>query len=71
MILNHCTLKVTKKQGGSSWTFHYKTILGSDIYTKVFLHALTGCNTTSLIDGAEKATIFENFHQISIFKKQH
>ena len=35
--------------------FHYKTILTFDIYTKLFLHTLTGCDTTSLTDGVGKA----------------
>ena len=40
---------------------HYKTILWFEIYTELlFLHAFTGCNTTSSIYGVGKATIFKN-----------
>ena len=61
---NHCTLKVTKKENKvvPHNIFHHKTILGSNIYAKIiFLHALTGCDTSSSINGARKATDFKNF----------
>lgn len=39
---------------------HYKTILQSEIYTKLlFLHVFTGCDTTSSVHGVGKATVFK------------
>ena len=67
IIQNHCTLKVTKSKT------RYKTILGSNIYAKLlFLHALTGCDTTSSINGVGKSTVFfeKTFIKKNICKKQ-
>ena len=53
-IQNQCTLKVTKSKTS------YKTNLGSNIYTKLLLlHALTGRDTTSSINGVSKSTVFK------------
>ena len=65
IIQNHCTLKVKKVKFGSSSSYYkisyyHKTILGSNIYTKLlFVHALTGCDTTSSINGVGRATVFK------------
>ena len=66
MIQNHCILKVTKSKT------RYKTILGSNIYAKLlFLHVLTGCDTTSSINGVGKSRVLKkNSYQINIWKKR-
>ena len=39
---------------------YYKTILQSEIYTKLlFLHVFTGCDTTSSVHGVGKAAVFK------------
>ena len=39
---------------------HYKTILQSEIYTKLlFLHVFTGWDTTYSVHGVGKATVFK------------
>ena len=54
IIQNHCTLKVTESKT------RYKAILGSNIYAKLlFPHAIKACDTTSLINGEDKSTVFK------------
>ena len=54
IIQNHYTLKATKSKT------RYKTILGSNNYAKLLLlHALTGCDTTSSINGVDKSSVFK------------
>ena len=52
LIQNHCTLKVTKSKT------RYNAVLGSNIYAKLLLlQGLTGCDTTSYINGVGKSAL--------------
>ena len=73
LLLHHATLKVSHelyfrsdKTGNKTKQYVYninvlKKILGDDICTDMlFVHAFTGCNTTSRIFGISKKSVFQN-----------